>query len=127
MLFDTDVLIWALRGSLKAAKEINEDANRFISAVSYMELMQGARNKQEQTLIKRFLNKLDFVVLPITEAVSHRATIFIEECALKSGMQLADALVFATACENSLTLCSANKKHFACIASLDAKVFTPDN
>ena len=127
MLFDTDVLIWALRGSLKAAKEINEDSNRFISAVSYMELMQGARNKQEQTLIKRFLSQLGFIVLPITEAVSHRATIFIEENALKSGMQLADALVFATACENSLTLCSANKKHFDGLDSLDAKVFVPDN
>ena len=34
MLFDTDVLIWALRGSLKAAKEINEDSNRFIPAVA---------------------------------------------------------------------------------------------
>ena len=127
MLFDTDVLIWALRGSMKAAQEINNDANRFISAVSYMELMQGARNKQEQTQIKRFLNELGFIVLPISEVVSHRATVFIEEYTLKSGMQLADALVFATACENALTLCSANKKHFCNLDSLDAKVFVPDN
>ena len=110
MLFDTDVLIWALRGSKKAAREIDGDENRFISAVNYMELMQGARNKQEQTMIKQFLNELGFTVLPITEAVSHRAMIFIEEHALRSGIQLADALVFATACENSLTLCSANQK-----------------
>ena len=123
MLFDTDVLIWALHGSAKAAKEIDKDDNRFISAVNYMELMQGARNKREQTLIKQFLNALDFAVLP----VSHRAMILIEEYALKSGIQLADALVFATACENSLTLCIANQKHFRDIASLDAKVFVPDN
>ncbi len=127
MLFNTDVLIWALRGSANAAKEIDDDENRFISAVNYMELMQGARNKREQNLIKQFLNNLDFVVLPITEAVSHRATIFIEEYSLKSGMQLTDALVFATACENSLTLCSANQKHFRDIASLNTKVFVPDN
>ena len=82
MLFDTDVLIWALRGSEKAAREIDEDTSRFISAVNYMELMQGARDKREQSLIKQFLNGLGFVVLPITEAVSHRATIFIEEYAL---------------------------------------------
>lgn len=127
MLFDTDVLIWALHGSAKAAKEVDEDDNRFISAVNYMELIQGARNKREQTLIKQFLNALDFTVLPITEAVSHRAMILIEEYALKSGIQLTDALVFATACENSLTLCSANQKHFRDIASLDAKVLVPDN
>ena len=69
MLFDTDVLIWALHGSAKAAKEVDEDDNRFISAVNYMELIQRARNKREQTLIKQFLNALDFTVLPITEAV----------------------------------------------------------
>ena len=126
MLFDTDVLIWALRGSKKAAEEIDADENRFISAVNYMELMQGARNKREQTMIKQFLNELDFTILSITEAVSHRAMIFIEEHALRSGIQLADALVFATACENSLTLCSANQKHFQGIQSLDAKVFEPE-
>ena len=126
MLFDTDVLIWALHGSERAAKEIDDDDSRFISAVNYMELMQGARNKQEQTMIKQFLNELGFTVLPITEAVSHRAMIFIEEHALRSGIQLADALVFATACENSLTLCSANQKHFRSIQSLDSKVFKPE-
>ena len=126
MLFDTDVLIWALRGSKAAAREIDGDKNRFISAVNYMELMQGARNKREQTMIKQFLNELDFTVLPITEAISHRAMIFIEEHALRSGIQLADALVFATACEHSLTLCSANQKHFQSIQSLDAKVFRPE-
>ena len=126
MLFDTDVLIWALRGSKAAAKEIDGDENRFISAVNYMELMQGARSKREQTMIKQFLNELDFTVLPITEAISHRAMIFIEEHALRSGIQLADALVFATACEHSLTLCSANQKHFRSIQSLDSKVFKPE-
>ena len=126
MLFDTDVLIWALRGSKAAAKEIDGDENRFISAVNYMELMQGARNKREQSMIKQFLNELDFTVLPITEAVSHRAMIFIEEHALRSGIQVADALVFATACEHSLTLCSANQKHFHSIQSLDSKVFKPE-
>ena len=127
MLFDTDVLIWALHGSAKAAEEIDVNENRFISAVNYMELMQGARDKREQTLIKQFLNALDFTILPITEAVSHRAMILIEEYALKSDIQLADALVFATACENSLTLCSANQKRFRDVTSLDTKVFVPDN
>lgn len=126
MLFDTDVLIWALRGSARAAKEIDDAEERYISAVNYMELMQEARSKREQTMIKQFLNTLGFIVLPITEAVSHRATIFVEEHALKSGIQLADALVFATACEHSLKLCSANQKHFRAIRSLDTKVFRPD-
>ena len=126
MLFDTDVLIWALHGSHKAAREIDEDDERYISVVNYMELVQGARDKRELNMIKQFLSALDFQVLPITEAISHRAMIFIEEYALKSGIRLADALVFATACEHSIPLCSSNQKHFRCISALNAKVFKPE-
>ena len=125
MLFDTDVLIWAMHGSLKATDVIDCDDNRFISSVSYMELMQGARNRYEQTLGKKYLNKLDFTILPVNEAISHRAMILIEEYALKSGLHLTDALIFATACEHSLTLCSGNEKHFRDIPSINAMVFKP--
>ena len=126
MLFDTDVLIWALRGSKKAAKEIDNDENRFISAVSYMELMQCGRNKQEQILLRQFLNELGFAVFPITDAISHRTLILAEEHALQSGIRLANALVFAAACKHSLTRCSVNDKHFRNIRPLDLKVFRPE-
>lgn len=125
MLFDTDVLIWAMHGSLKATDVIDCDDNRLISSISYMELMQGARNCYEQTLGKKYLSKLDFTILPVNEAISHRAMVLIEEYSLKSGLHLTDALIFATACEYSLTLCSANEKHFRDIPSLDTMVFKP--
>ena len=50
-----------------------------MSASNYMELMQGARNKLEQLYIKNVLTSLDFEISPITEAISHRASIFIKE------------------------------------------------
>lgn len=125
MLFDTDVLIWAFRGNANAQKEIDAAETRAVSSVTYMELMQGARNKTEQGYIKKFLAALDFAVLPISENICHRATIFVEEYALRSGIRLADALIFATACECGLRLCSANKKHYGCIAGLSAKKFNP--
>ena len=37
MLFDTDILIWALRGSKKATSAIDAVDSRFILSVSYME------------------------------------------------------------------------------------------
>jgi Predicted nucleic acid-binding protein, contains PIN domain len=125
MIFDTDVLIWALRGNPKAAKAIDDCEERFISAITYMELIQGARNKVEQKTIKDFLSALDFQTLPINENISLRATVFMEEFCLKSGMGLADALIFATANEYTMTLCSANKKHYREIPSLMTKEFRP--
>jgi predicted nucleic acid-binding protein len=125
MLYDTDVLVWAMRGSKKAADVINRDNERIISAISYMELMQGSRNNRELLMNKSLLKKSGFTILPVNEAISHRAMVFIEEYALKSGLHLTDALIFATACEHSLTLCSGNEKHFRDIPSINAMVFKP--
>lgn len=125
MLFDTDVLIWALRGNPKAASVLDDAEKHFISAVTYMELIQGARNKAEQKLIKDFLSSMNFRTLMIDENISLRAVVFMERFYLKSGLGLADALIFATACEYTMTLCSANKKHYKDIDSLDVKEFRP--
>lgn len=125
MIFDTDVLIWTLRGNVKAATAIDDCEERYISAITYMELLQGARNKAEQKTIKDFLSGLGFQTLPVNENISLRAMVFMEEFYLKSGLGLADALIFATACEHSMTLCSANKKHFKNIGSLSAQEFRP--
>jgi predicted nucleic acid-binding protein len=44
MIFDTDVLIWASRGSEKAARAIDAAPDRALAIVSLMELLQGARS-----------------------------------------------------------------------------------
>ena len=125
MIFDTDVLIWCLRGNPRAAKVIDSAESRAISVVSYMELMQGARDRREATMIRSFLKDLGFQTLPLTEAVGHRATVYIEEYALKSGLMLADALVAGTAVEAHEPLCSGNAKHFRSITELELKAFKP--
>ncbi len=55
MLFDTDVLIWVLRGNAKAAGAVDDADTRCLCVVAYMELLQGARNKAEVRAIKAFL------------------------------------------------------------------------
>ncbi len=126
MLFDTDVLIWCFRGNEKAARLIDsESGDRLLSIVSYMELLQGARNSQEKKWIHSFLSDFDFLVLPLSENIGKRASIYIEEHALKHGIQMADALIAATAMENGSKLCTSNYKHFKCIEDLSLKMFKP--
>lgn len=126
MIFDTDVLIWCLRGNPRAAKAIDSADRRAISVVSYMELMQGARDRREAGPIRSFIKDAGVLTLPLTEAVGHRATVYIEEYALKSRLMLADALVAGTAVEAREPLCSGNGKHFRSIAELELKVFKPE-
>ena len=123
MLFDTDVLIWALRGNKRAARAIDLAEERCLSVVNYMELLQGARDKREMHLVRSFLKDLGFRVLPLSENIGHRASIYIEEYTLKAGLRLADALLAATAVEHQLVLFSANTKRYRGISELKLKSF----
>ena len=125
MIFDSDVMIWAFRGNRIALKAIDDADTRSISSVTYMELLQGVRNKVEMREMKRFLTKLSFSTLPITANISNRAVAIMEETALKSDLGVCDALIFATACETGETLLSGNKKHFKEVALLNAVEFKP--
>jgi hypothetical protein len=125
MLFDTDVLIWVLRGNRAAADLIDATEHRHLSVVTYMELVQGARNRRELKTIKNFLTDQRLQTVPLTENIGHRASIYLEEYALKVGMCLADALVAATAVESQLTLSTANRKHYRPIRELDIRLFRP--
>ncbi|MBP7636968.1 MAG: type II toxin-antitoxin system VapC family toxin [Kiritimatiellae bacterium] len=126
MIFDSDVMIWAFRGNKKALKAIDHADSRAISSVTYMELLQGVRNKDEMREMKKFLSKLSFSILPVTTNISNRAISIMEECALKSELGVCDSLIFATACETGDTLLSGNKKHFKEVAFLTASEFKPE-
>ncbi|MDO9107265.1 MAG: hypothetical protein Q7U57_20170 [Methylovulum sp.] len=52
------VFIWAFRGNKKTIQLLNETHELFISSVVYIELIQGARNKQELRAIDSALTML---------------------------------------------------------------------
>ena len=126
MIFDSDVMIWAFRGNRRALKAIDDAKSRAISSVTYMERLQGVRNKVEMREMKKFLSKLSFSTLPITANISSRAVAIMEESALRSDLGVCDALIFATACETGETLLSGNKRHFKEVALLNAEEFKPE-
>ena len=125
MIFDTDILIWVQRGNEKAAKLIEKENDRYLSIQSYMELLQGAKNKTQHQTVKKFIAEFDFSILPLTENIGHRALIYVEEYALSSNMRAGDAIIAATAVENNQVLVSSNAKHFKVVNELQFKPFKP--
>ena len=125
VLFDTDILIWAQRKNTKAFELIGDAEERFVSTLTYMELLQGARSHADMRIIKSFLSDFDFLTLPLTENIGHRALVYIEEYALASGLRSGDALIAATAVENKLALATGNQKHFKPVRELNLFVFHP--
>ena len=125
MIFDTDVLIWVLRGNAKAARALDNADQRSISVVTYMELLQGARDKREVKAIKSFLVDMGFSVLPLSENIGHRASIYMEEYNLSTSISMGDALIAAVAIEANQQLITANDKHYKAVKELDIKRFRP--
>ena len=125
MIFDTDIFIWAQRGNEKAVRLFERKEEKYLSILSYMELLQHARNKTQHKYTKDFLTSFGFLVLPFTENIGHRASIYVEEYTLSSSLGATDAIIAATAVENNMTLASSNVKHFRVIKDLQLKSFKP--
>ncbi len=126
MLVDSDVLIWYLRGNPKAAQCLDALPAIQLSAVSYIELVQGMRNKRELEALRADLGQRQATVLPITEAICARAVTLVESHFHSHALQLADALIAATALEHDLSLATANDKHYRVVVGLVINVFRPE-
>ncbi|MDF7798397.1 type II toxin-antitoxin system VapC family toxin [Pontiellaceae bacterium B1224] len=125
MIVDSDVLIWASRGNAKAVRKLDKETGFTISAVSYMELCQGMRNKAELSAFKKALKVWRIKVIPIDESISYQAMFFVERYCLSHSLFLADALIAATATGLGEPLLSANTKHYSMIPEITLKQFRP--
>lgn len=105
-LLNTDVLIWYLRGNQHAHDLIHSLPAICLSAVTYMELVQGMRDKAELRLLQKTLMQWRARTILIDEEVSTRATVLVENHFLSHAMQMADALVGATAMMHGRYICN---------------------
>ena len=123
MLVDTDVLIWYLKGNENAYQIIENSSNFFISVVTYMELVQGMRNKKELNNLRKALHIWNAKILYISEEISAKAMFYVEQHFLSHSMQLADALIGATAIAYGRPVLTGNDKHYKVLKDLKIKRF----
>ncbi len=127
VIFDTDVLIWYFRGNEKAHRFIARfpHANRALSSLALMELLQGCRSRREAQQVKAFTFDNIPVVIHPDESVSRRAIDLLEQHAFTHGLRLVDALIAATSVETGFSLATANLKHYRFIPRLHLLPFKP--
>jgi predicted nucleic acid-binding protein len=123
MIIDTDVLIWYLRGNEKAFKTIENLESFSISVVTYMELVQGMRNKKELNNLRQALHTWNATILYITEEISAKAMFAVEQHFLSHSMEIADALIGSTAVAHGLPLLTGNDKHYKIMKEVQIKKF----
>ena len=123
MIVDTDVLIWYMRGDKNAFKVIENLNGFYTSVVTYIELVQGLRNKSELIELRKAYRLWNTKILYINEEISSKAMFYIERHYLSNSLQLADALIASTAITNGLSLLTGNDKHYKVIKELSISKF----
>ena len=86
-VFDTNILIDYLNGVAAARIELERNADRSISIVTWMEVLAGARDESEENVIEMFLR--DFRVIDLTRRVAREAI----EIRRTRRLRLPDAIV----------------------------------
>jgi predicted nucleic acid-binding protein len=105
-VFDTNILIDFLNQVPAAAAELLRYEKRYISQVTWIEVMVGVKPADESGT-RRFLDT--FHLLRITDEVAERAVAIRQQRRLK----LPDAIILATAMAEGLLLVTRNPKDFA--------------
>lgn len=126
MLVDTDVFIWYTRGNTRAVTALDKLPEIHLSVVSYIELVQGMRNKRELRALRATLTGLEAQILQIDEIISGKAMFYVEQHFHSHAMRLADALIAATAVSQGVPLLTANTKHYSPISDLEIRRFRPE-
>jgi len=122
-LVDTDVLIWYLKGNKKAYELIHNLGDFCISSITYMELVQGMRNKTELKTLQKTLKQWNVKVVYINEEISTKALFYMEEYFLSHSLELADSLIASTSTCYGMKLITANDKHYRVVKDIDMDIF----
>ncbi len=126
VIVDTDILIDVGRGDETAIAYLESLEKRKglgVSAVTYMELIVGCKNKREQQAVKRFMRR--FEVIALTEAITEKAVELLLEYRLSHGLLISDALIAATAIERNVPLVSKNQRDYRFIDDLKLLPYPP--
>lgn len=106
-VFDTNILVDYLNGIPAANHEIERYEEIAISIVTWMEVLAGTDDEEEEAITREFLSR--FKVQPVEKAVAERAIKIRRQHKLK----LPDAIIWATAKELGRILVTRNTKDFS--------------
>lgn len=90
-----------------------------------MEIVQGMKNRRELNIFLNQLKRWSVTVLQIDRDISARAMGFVEDYFLSHSLQIADAIIAATAIEAKEPLLTANDEHYKQVKSLKIIRFRP--
>lgn len=125
MIFDSDILVWVLKRHLVAVKFVERVpiADRKISAISYLEIIYGCRDREELNRLHKLIETKFYEVLPLSEAITSAALDLMEKFGLSHRPDVSDLIIAATALRQGEEVATGNIKHFDFVPGLMLKRF----
>lgn len=112
-LFDTNILIDHLKGNKEATRVLQECKQGKIllacSVITRIELLSGMR-PMEESILERFLN--GFERIDVTDNIAKAAGIYTNKYRISHGINMADAIIAASAKHTDSKLYTLNTKHY---------------
>ena len=110
-LLDSDVLIWLLRGRRETLQRLETlEGPCGVSVISRAEIWAGARDAEHRAIDDLFLSLTTY---PVDGAIADLAGTFLRRHRHRGvSLELADALIAATAVTHGLGLLTYNIAHF---------------
>ncbi len=90
-----------------------------------MEIVQGMRDKSELSIYRQTLRMWQTEILHVDERISTKAIFYVEQYYLSHALQVADALIGATAQLHGLPVFTANDKHYKALKDIQIARFRP--
>jgi predicted nucleic acid-binding protein len=120
-LIETIILVDLLQGQEAAISWVNSVSlqNRWVSVITYFELLARCRNRREQRTAAREMRH--YRLLHLTEGTSRMALAWFERFHLSHGVGVLDRLIGATALRHHLILATLTTKHFVSFSGLPAE------
>jgi hypothetical protein len=115
-LIDTNIFIEHLKNNEKASKFLLENENCIVSYITAGELLQGARNKDENIKLSSILGNFELNLG--SKRISKLAFDLLVQYQPKYGLQLLDSVIAATTITVDATLVTLNVKDFRFIDGL---------
>lgn len=119
MLIDTDILIDAGRSINDAVSFLQRTEltdQLLISTITQMELIVGARNKNELRVLERFFKR--FTIVKVNQSISDTAVDLVRQYRLSHGLLIPDAFIAATALVINEPLATKNRRDYQFITGL---------
>lgn len=113
ILLDSDIVISLLRGRPReeaaCAERLSRNEALYYSPITKAEVFAGMRRKEEAAT--RGLFSL-LICLPVSDEIGETAGYYVAAYGRSHGVEIADALIAATAREHHTPLWTLNKKHY---------------